>query len=293
MFDRIYANGCSFIWGHNHNNPWYFKYFEETKDIDISAFLEECKNHNQGQENTQYTNPNVFKPFNEFNWVREKYNYASRVAADLNIEIVNQSIFGGSTHRMFRKTFQYIIENTEQHLQKTLFLIEIPPIGRGEMYFCNQERYVNFVGEDNFDFVKEDNFEFIKQWYDKCFDLKIEISSEYQKLYLLLNLFKSKNIPFLFVQTNNRISELNSTDDMYSKYGSFEKFKEIQNEINNNSVKFKTDDGNTYDLVHWFSREKKAQFSDDTDGISFDGHNSIRGSKLISEEVLNHIKNNF
>jgi len=290
MFDRIYANGCSFIWGHNHNNPWYFKYFDETKDIDITTFLEECKKHNQSQENTQYTNPNVFKPFNDFDWVREKYNYAARVANDLQIEIVNQSMFGGSTHRMFRKTIQYIIENTDEHLQKTLFLIEIPPIGRGEMYFCNQERYVNFVGNDNFDFIEEDNFDFIQQWYDKSFDLKVEIMSEYQKLYLLLNLFKSKNIKFVIVQTNNRINEL---DESTSKYGSFEKFKEIQNEINNNSVMFRTNNGTTYDLVHWFSREKKAQFSDDTEGVSFDGHNSIRGSKLISEEILNHIKNNF
>jgi hypothetical protein len=290
MFDRIYANGCSFIWGHNHNNPWYFKYFDETKDIDITTFLEECKKHNQSQENTQYTNPNVFKPFNDFDWVREKYNYAARVANDLQIEIVNQSMFGGSTHRMFRKTIQYIIENTDEHLQKTLFLIEIPPIGRGEMYFCNQERYVNFVGNDNFDFIEEDNFDFIQQWYDKSFDLKVEIMSEYQKLYLLLNLFKSKNIKFVIVQTNNRINEL---DESTSKYGSFEKFKEIQNEINDNSVMFRTNNGTTYDLVHWFSREKKAQFSDDTEGVSFDGHNSIRGSKLISEEILNHIKNNF
>jgi len=290
MFDRIYANGCSFIWGHNHNNPWYFKYFDETKDIDITTFLEECKKHNQSQENTQYTNPNVFKPFNDFDWVREKYNYAARVANDLQIEIVNQSMFGGSTHRMFRKTIQYIIENTDEHLQKTLFLIEIPPIGRGEMYFCNQKRYVNFVGNDNFDFIEEDNFDFIQQWYDKSFDLKVEIMSEYQKLYLLLNLFKSKNIKFVIVQTNNRINEL---DESTSKYGSFEKFKEIQNEINDNSVMFRTNNGTTYDLVHWFSREKKAQFSDDTEGVSFDGHNSIRGSKLISEEILNHIKNNF
>jgi hypothetical protein len=44
MFDKIYSNGCSFMWGHHHNNPWYFKYFEETKDIDISKFLEDSGN---------------------------------------------------------------------------------------------------------------------------------------------------------------------------------------------------------------------------------------------------------
>jgi hypothetical protein len=289
-FNKIYANGCSFIWGHNHNNPWYFKYFEETKDIDISAFLEECKNHHQGQENTQYTNPNVFKPFNEFDWVREKYNYANRIAEWFGVELVNESIFGGSTHRMFRKTIQYIIETNDEDLQKTLFLIEIPPIGRGEMYFCNQERYVNFVGDDNFDFIKKDNFEFIQEWYDKSFDLNVEVSIEYQKLYLLLNLFKSKNIKFVIIQTNDRINELNVSNQ---KYGKFEKLAEIQNEINKNSVKFTTTNGGTYDLVDWFSKEMKCKFCDDTDGVSFDGHNSIRGSKLISEQIIDYIKNNF
>jgi hypothetical protein len=46
-------------------------------------------------------------------------------------------------------------------------------------------------------------------------------------------------------------------------------------------------------LVHWFSTERKAKFSDDTEGVSFDGHNSIRGSKLISEKIIDYIKNKF
>ena len=135
MFDRIYANGCSFIWGHNHNNPWYFKYFEETKDIDISKFLEESKKHSQAKENTQYTNPNVFQPFNDYDWVREKYNYASRIAHSLNIELVNESIFGGSTARIIRKTIQYIIENSEEDLKSTLFLIKIASISSSTSKF--------------------------------------------------------------------------------------------------------------------------------------------------------------
>ena len=286
LFNKIYANGCSFIWGHNHNNPWYFKYFDETKDIDISEFLEECKNHHQGQENTQYTNPNVFKPFNEFNWVREKYNYANRVAEELNVELINESVFGGSLHRLFRKTVSYIMNTSDEDLKSTLFLLELPPVGRGEMYFESQKRYCNFVGNDNFDFIENDNFELVQNWYDKSFDLQIDIASEFQKLYLLINLLKSKNIKYVFVQTNNRLHELNSLNP---KYGNIETFRQIQNDISDYSVKF----DETYDLVQWFSRDKKATFSDDTEGISFDGHNSIRGSKLIAEVVTNYIKNKF
>jgi hypothetical protein len=120
LFNKIYANGCSFIWGHNHNNPWYFKYFDETKDIDITEFLEECKNHNQGQENTQYTNPNVFKPFNEFDWVRQKYNYANRVAEEFDVELINESVFGGSLHRLIRKTVSYIMNTEDEDLKSKL-----------------------------------------------------------------------------------------------------------------------------------------------------------------------------
>jgi hypothetical protein len=286
LFNKIYANGCSFIWGHNHNNPWYFKYFDETKDIDISEFLEECKNHNQGQENTQYTNPNVFKPFNEFDWVRVKYNYANRVAQEFGVELINESVFGGSLHRLIRKTVSYIMNTEDEDLKSTLFVLELPPVGRGEMYFENQKRYCNFVGNDNFDFIDNSNFELIQNWYEKSFDLQVDIASEFQKLYLLINLLKLKNINYIFVQTNNRLGELNSLDP---KYGNIETFEKIQSDINQHSVKF----DETYDLVHWFSRDQKATFSDDTEGISFDGHNSIRGSKLISEKVINYIKNKF
>jgi len=46
-------------------------------------------------------------------------------------------------------------------------------------------------------------------------------------------------------------------------------------------------------MTHWYSNICKAKFSDDTEGISFDGHNSIRGSKLIAEQIVKYIKNNF
>ena len=293
MFNKIYSNGCSFMWGHHHNNPWYFKYFEETKDIDISKFLEECKNHSQQKENTQYTNPNVFQPFNDYDWVREKYNYANRVADELGMKLINESIFGGSTSRIIRKTIQHIIENTEEDLKSTLFLIEIPPPGRNEMYFCSENRYVNFAGDNNFDFIKPENFNFIIEWYEKSFDEGMHLISEYQQWYLLLNLFISKNIQFKFIQTDDRIYGLKDVDKKYSKYATFEKLIKFQKEINKNSIKFETNDGGTYHMTKWYGDIRKAKFSDDTEGISFDGHNSIRGSKLIAEQIVKYIKNNF
>lgn len=293
MFDKIYSNGCSFMWGHHHNNPWYFKYFKETKDIDISKFLEECKNHSQEKENTHYTNPNVFQPFNDYDWVREKYNYANRVADGLGVKLINESIFGGSVSRVIRKTVKYIIENTEEDLKSTLFLIEIPPPGRNEMYFCNENRYVNFAGDNNFDFIKPENFKFIMEWYEKSFEEVKHLISEYQQLYLLLNLFISKNIKFRFVQTNDRAYFLKNMNKNDSKYGNFEKLIEIQKEINKNSIKFETNDGGIYHVTHWYGSICKAKFSDDTNGISFDGHNSIRGSKLIADQIIKDIKNNF
>ena len=293
MFNKIYSNGCSFMWGHHHNNPWYFKYFEETKDIDISKFLEECKNHSQQKENTQYTNPNVFKPFNEFDWVREKYNYANRVADELGIKLINESIFGGSANRVIRKTVQYIIENTEEDLKSTLFLIEIPPPGRNEMYFCNENRYVNFAGDNNFDSIKQENFNFVIEWYQKSFDEGIHLISEYQQWYLLLNLFISKNIQFKFIQSDDKTFGLRNVDEKYSKYANFEKLIQIQKEINKNSIKFETNEGGTHHMTKWYSDIYKAKFSDDTEGISFDGHNSIRGSKLIAYQIVKCIKNNF
>lgn len=291
-FNTIYANGCSFMWGHHHNNPWLFKFFEETKDIDISQFLEECKKHNQQNRDTQYTNPNTFKPFNEFNWVREKYNYANRVAEHFGVNIVNESIFGGSIHRAIRKAFKYIIEHSDEELQQTLFIIEIPPPGRQEMWFCNQpegHRYCNFTqGDDNFDFITDENFKFTREYYEKSFEFNIDIVEEFVKLYCLLNLFKSKNINYIFLQSDmGRFQIINKNNT--KNYLDYNKIREIQSDINKHSVKF---DG-SYDMVHWFSIEKSATFKNDCPDVSFDGHNSIRGSRLISEQIINHIKNNF
>lgn len=284
LFNKIYSNGCSFMWGHHHNNPWLFKYFEETKDIDVTSFLKECEKHSKFAENTQYTNPNVFEPFNEFDWVREKYNYINRVAEFFQVPLVNDSIFGGSLHRLVRKTVTYIMNTPDEELKSTLFILELPPAGRGEMYFENQKRYCNFGGELNFDSIEKENFELVKNWYDKSFNIEVDIASEYQKLYLLINLLKYKNINYTFIQTITRINQLNLLNP---KYGSISSFKKIERDMLKDSVKF----DETYDMVHWFSVEQKAKFSDDTDGISLDGHNSIRGSKLISEKIINYLKN--
>ena len=39
-FEKIYSNGCSFMWGHHHNNPWYFEFFEDTKNSHTEYYPE-------------------------------------------------------------------------------------------------------------------------------------------------------------------------------------------------------------------------------------------------------------
>jgi len=298
MFSKIYSNGCSFMWGHHHNNPWLFKYFDETKDIDISVFEEKCAKTNIKKENTHYTNPNVFEPFNDYNWVREKFNYAARVAENYKVEIVNESIFGGSLNRLFRKTINYIINLDKEELKNTLFLLEIPPIGRDEIYFLSKERYCNFVsGDDNFDFIEEDDFKYTREFYKKSFDIHIAAKDELAKLFTLIDLFKFYNVKYVFIQTNNRLHSIEKNNNKYIEY---KKCEDIQYFIDNNSVKFLLDTSlNTYhpienyysyDLV-WWIREQKYSFKDATDEFSLDGHNSIFGSKKIAEQIINHINN--
>lgn len=288
MFSKIYSNGCSFMWGHNHNNPWYFEFFEETKEIDISKFKSDCSKVKPNSENTQYTNPNVFKPFNEYDWVREKYNYANRIADFFNVELVNESIFGGSFNRVYRKTLNYIINNKKENLENLLVIIEIPPIGRNETYFINQERYCNYVSNnDNYDFLEEDNFLYTREFFKKSFDLHIFAKDELAKLFTLIELFKFNNIKYIFIQTNNRFSLIPNKNDKYLNYNTCQ---EIQRHIDENSVNFYSKNKNIFnmDIASWI-RDEKCMFSDDTKGLSFDGHNSINGSKQISEQVIDYI----
>jgi len=288
-FNKIYSNGCSFMWGHHHNNPWYFEYFEETKDIDISEFKNECKNHSIQKENTHFTNQNVFNPFNEFDWVREKYNYASRVAQNFGVELINESIFGGSLDRLYRKTINYIINSDNEDLKNTLFILEIPPIGRSEIYFADENRYCNFTsGNDNFDFIKNHNFEFIKEYNSKCLDIETIAKNDLAKIYTLIDIFESKGISYLFIQADDRFVSIPKQSNKYIEYKNARK---IQQKINNNSVKFHTNNQNEphyYDVVRWI-RDTKSTFRDHTNEFSFDGHNSIDGSKKIAEQIINYI----
>jgi hypothetical protein len=296
MFKRIYSNGCSFMWGHHHNNPWYFEFFDETNKIDISKFKDECKKHSIQNENNEYTNPNVFKPFNDFDWVRKKYNYANVIAENYKVDLINESIFGGSLDRVIRKTINYIINSDKNELKETLFLIEIPPVGRGELYFCEQNRYGNFTsGEDNFDFLTEQSFKQTRKFFENNFDLENESKKDLKNLFILLSLFDLYNSKCIFIQTDNRLHAVTKSNE---KYLSYEKCVEIQTKVNSNSVKFYISKNNEkyhpvenyycYDLVHWI-REEKITFKNHTNNLSLDGHNSILGSKKIAEQIINHI----
>ena len=136
QFNKIYLNGCSFMWGMNHSNPTTFPYFEETKDIDTS-------------HGTHY---NGHTQFNNYDWVRQKYNIAGRLKEHYtDIDIIDQSIYGGSLKRVVRKTYNWIINNYES-AKDTLFILEWPVGVRNEMYVPMQNRYVNYTSNfDNFE----------------------------------------------------------------------------------------------------------------------------------------------
>ena len=264
VFNHIYTNGCSFMWGHGHNHPPTFKHFEETKDIDISNW-----------KPTSY-----YQFFNEFDWVREAFNFPALIGREFNCKVTNEAIFGGSLDRVVRKTYDWIINNTAL-AQETLFILEWPIGIRGELYSLYHSRYVNYTsGLDNFDNVDEDVWKNVMNYYQHFVDEEKKDKNDLYMFIGLLSFLKNNNLQYLII-----------VDEGYDKIEKLH-IKAIDELIKPHLVNFEDWD-NKFSLVGFYFNHHIATFSNDTNKEFDDNHNSFRGSKLIAEKIIKNIKESY
>ncbi len=275
QFNKIYLNGCSFMWGMNHSNPTTFPYFEETKDIDTSHGT-----HYNGQ--TQ---------FNNYDWVRQKYNIAGRLKEHYtDIDIIDQSIYGGSLKRVVRKTYNWIINNYES-AKDTLFILEWPVGVRNEMYVPMQNRYVNYTSNfDNFDGIDPYIHRvMINEYAPNFFSEGILFIEDLHAIIGLLSLIKQVGGKYLLLLDEFPIDKYS---DETLKYINENRIKNLLNEfVYPYIIKFNhTEKQNIKSMIEYYRDYEKATFTNDTNGNLMDDHNSLRGTKLITEQIIKNIK---
>lgn len=274
QFNKIYLNGCSFMWGMNHSNPVTFPYFEETKDIDTS-------------HGVHWNGPTQF---NNYDWVRQKYNIAGRLKEHYNrIDIIDESIYGGSLKRVVRKTHNWIINNYES-VKDTLFILEWPIGVRNEIYIPSQNRYVNYTSNfDNFDGMDPYIHRLmINEFSPNFFSEGIHFVEDLHSIVGLLSLIKQLGGKYLILLDEFPIQ--NYSDETL-KYINENTIENILNEfvyphivIFNHSEK-----ENIKSMMEYYRDYEKATITNDTCGELQDDHNSLRGTKLITEQIIKNI----
>lgn len=265
------------MWGVGHSNPSVFKYFEETKNIDTSHI-------------EYFTGKTLF---NNYDWVRQDINISGRLKKHYNdFKIIDESIYGGSLQRVVRKTYNWIFNNDKQ-AKETLFILEWPIGVRNEIYIPLQQRYVNYTANfDNFDNIDPYLHRLmINEIAPNFFSGGIAFSEDLQSFVGLLSYIKSIGGQYLILLDE---FPFDSISEETTKYVSAHQIKNILNDvIVSNAVVFTKDDKTTRSMIEYYREYENATFTLDTENELVDDHNSIRGSRLIVEQLIRNIKNKY
>lgn len=250
-FNKIYANGCSFTCAGGINFSFVREKYKQILNIDLV------------DDYIQYAYPNV-------------------IGKKLNLDVVNQAASGGSINRLIRKTYQYFYDNRNE-IEKTLFILELPPMWRDEIYCNKLDRFMNITWgtikqatNDMTDVANGYDVSDIRQVHQNIqsyFYNFVNIDVEYKKsmnnLLGLIHFLKSNNIEVILI--DNTL---------------FKKFLLINNlKTNLNFVDF-----DNIEMQYWFI-ENKLTINDEL-GIKIDGHAGLEGNVQISNKVLDYLYNN-
>lgn len=218
QFNKIYFNGCSFTAGGGleipskedyFSAPWPIKGYKE-KGLDVY-------------------------------WKHNKeVAYPQRVSDELGVEVINDSIQGGSWNRVVRMFWEYISNNDESN---TLFFLEYPGGLREEFFSTKLNDYImvntgmttKFIlegfsitgGQRSYDSLKfnEDNsivYEPLKSYYQHLFnpDCILHFKKEIMSMYGILLYCENNKIPLIISNPTRLLNQC--TDKNFVK-----KFKKL------------------------------------------------------------------
>jgi len=234
--------------------------------------------------------PEVKKVYKEvFNLEIENHldvAYPTIVGKHFNVPVVNEGDFGGSVHRLLRLTYDYIFKNIND-LNDTLFIIEIPPGWREEVYSNELKRMVNMtIGnilspDDPTDFAgghdKKDLHKIhkvISSYFEAFVDYDLELDKWMRGILGLLSYFKLNNLKYILIDT-----------------GDFQHFL-FRNKVKGdyNYIWFEGPNWpyNTTPMTHWLN-EQKLLIKDETNGLATDEHMGIEAHKIVANHIINYV----
>lgn len=179
--NKLYVNGCSFSCAGGLDIP-------EVKELYLDKGIT-IENHL------------------EFSW-------PEILSKKLNIELINDSVQGGSINRLIRTTYEHLLKT--KFSKEFYYILELPPVWRDEIYSNKLNRFVNIthgnLKNPEFDRTEEVNgyskSDLLKihrntiNWFESFIDYDVETKKTLFNLIGLISTLKHKEINFLFLENN-------------------------------------------------------------------------------------------
>jgi hypothetical protein len=220
--------------------------------------------------------------------------YSHRLAEIFNCKVVNESISGGGSGRLVRMTYNYIRNNW--NIKDKLFLIlEMPSLGRLDLYSTKLEDYIifnlQFNNNDYYDnsisslhgtrryYDSEcgsDNEQIsfsLNQYYKSFFDKKVEYKKISRELNTLYTFLKYHKIKFIFFN-----GEFGGSIDTDIKQSNMLNMK-VGNQI--------------IEDFHQYAIDTKTTLADETNREYMDLHPGYFSHLNFAKELSQYIKVNY
>ncbi len=208
-------------------------------------------------------------------------NWPGRLGKALDLKVIDESRHGGSISRVVRMTSDYILNNSEEKNESTLFVLEFPSGYRDEIWSNKLNRYFNHtIGIIDGDSDLTEEYEStskmkddIRDYFKKFVDDKIHTKQDCRNFIFLISLLEYFNLKYFIINQSIR-------EDVNRNYPKF-KMKNIVN----------WNEGDC--IVQWYWKENKLSIDNDfTEYVEYatdDYHPGYFGHLKIAEYLYEWI----
>jgi hypothetical protein len=173
MFNKIYANGCSFTKAGG------------LDQLDIRLKYKKILNIDLNDDYIQYAYPNI-------------------VSKKLKVPIDNQAVSGGSVNRLIRKTYEYVYKN-QSTIFETLFILELPTMWRDEIYsnYLDKTIKINPTMIDNHSGMDRELLKNLQSYFYNFVNIEFEYKKTMNNLLGLMYFLKHNNSNVILLDNAN------------------------------------------------------------------------------------------
>ncbi len=215
------------------------------------------------------------------------YSYPTLVSKKLNLQLVDESRYGGSINRIIRMAWDYIIKE-HNFINTTIFIFEIPNGFRDEIYSSKYKKHFNITGGllSN----PEDKTEQGSEWYD----IKKDVVNNYYNFHNFEIFDKKESINLMslisYIKSNGGQVYLLQPADFIYRMGRYNGiFSDVILDEDIIKLEHKTFSQESYQLIQDFCKNEKLSIGHELNDGKEDTHPGISGHSILSEIVIKHI----